>query len=69
VLARNGENEAAAVKLRKAFELYRDLTGLQVNTVEDSPAGYRNALADLAAHSPPDLRQVIETQLRDSSPG
>jgi serine/threonine protein kinase len=69
VLAQNGENEAAAVKLRKAFELYQDLTGRQMGNVEDSPAGYRKALADLAAQAPPDLRQAIETQLRESTPG
>ncbi|MBZ5676378.1 MAG: serine/threonine protein kinase [Acidobacteriia bacterium] len=69
VLAQNGENEAAAAKLRKAFELYRDLAGAQVNGAEDSPAGYRKALADLAAQAPPDLRQVIESQLRESAPG
>ena len=69
VLAQNGENEAAAAKLRKSFELYRDLAGRQVNSQEDSPAGYRKALADLAAQAPPDLRQVIETQLRESSRG
>ena len=68
VLAQNGENEAAAAKLRKAFELYQDLTGRQIGNVEDSPAGYRKALADLAAQAPPDLRQAIETQLRESSP-
>jgi tetratricopeptide (TPR) repeat protein len=69
VLAQNGENEAAAAKLRKAFELYRDLAGAQVNSTDDSPAGYRKALADLAAQAPPDLRQIIETQLRESSAG
>ena len=70
VLAYNGETEAGAAKLRKAFELYRDLAGLQINkVVEDSPAGYRKALADLAAQSPPDLRQIIETQLSEFSPG
>jgi serine/threonine protein kinase len=69
VLAQNGENEAAAAKLRKSFELYRDLAGRQVNSLEDSPAGYRKALEDLAAQAPPDLRQVIETQLRESSKG
>jgi serine/threonine protein kinase len=67
VLAQNGENEAAAAKLRKAFELYRDLAGAHMNSTEDSPAGYRKALADVAAQAPPDLRQAIETQLRESS--
>ena len=67
VLAHNGENEAAAAKLRKAFELYSDLAGAHVNSVEDSPAGYRKALADLAAQASPDLRQAIETQLRESA--
>jgi serine/threonine protein kinase len=66
VLAINGETEAGATKLRKAFELYRDLTGSQVKNVEDSPAGYRSALADLAAQAPPDLRQAIETLLHQS---
>ena len=67
VLAHNGENEAAAAKLRKAFELYSDLAGAHINSVEDSPAGYRKALADLAAQASPDLRQAIETQLRESA--
>jgi tetratricopeptide (TPR) repeat protein len=67
VLAYNGETEAGAAKLRKAFELYRDLTGARVSAVQDSPAGYRKALADLAAQAPPDLRLVIETQLRESN--
>jgi serine/threonine protein kinase len=67
VLARNGENEAAAAKLRKAFELYRDMAGVQVTALEDSPAGYRKALADVAAQAPPDLRQTIETQLREAA--
>jgi tetratricopeptide (TPR) repeat protein len=67
VLAYNGETEAGAAKLRKAFELYRDLAGARVNAPEDSPAGYRKALADLATQAPPDLRLVIETQLRESN--
>jgi serine/threonine protein kinase len=65
VLAYNGANEAAAVKLRKSFELYRDLTGHSVNAFEDSPAGYRKALADLAAQAPPELREEIDSCLRD----
>jgi hypothetical protein len=69
VLAYNGENEAGAAKLRKAFELYRDLAGGQVKTVEDSPAGYRKALADLAVQAPLELRQAIEAQLKDFGPG
>ena len=69
VLAYNGETEAAAAKLRKAFELYRDLAGSRVIAVEDSPAGYRKGLADLAAQAPPDLREAIETQLREFAPG
>jgi serine/threonine protein kinase len=69
VLAYNGETEAGGAKLRKAFELYRDLSGATVKKVEDSPAGYRKALADLAAQAPPDLRQTIETQLSEFSPG
>ena len=69
VLAYNGETEAGAAKLRKAFELYRDLTGAKLNAVQDSPAGYRKALADLAAQAAPDLRTEIETQLNEFSPG
>jgi serine/threonine protein kinase len=68
VLAYNGETEAGAAKLRKAFELYRDLAGVQMNSTEDSPGGYRKALANLAAQAPPDLRQAIEDQLRESNP-
>jgi hypothetical protein len=69
VLAYNGETEAGAAKLRKAFELYRDLAGVQLNAAEDSPAGYRKALADLAAQAPPDLRQAIEAELREFNAG
>jgi hypothetical protein len=69
VLAYNGETEAGAAKLRKAFELYRDLAGGKVNAVEDSPAGYRKALADLAVQAPPELRHAIESQLSEFSPG
>jgi eukaryotic-like serine/threonine-protein kinase len=69
VLVQNGANEAGAAKLRKAFELYRDLAGVPVKALEDSPAGYRKALSDLAAQAPPDLRQAIETQLREFPPG
>ena len=68
VLAYNGENEAAAPKLRKAFELYRDLAGGRVKAVEDSPAGYRKALADLALQASPELRQAIEALLREFAP-
>ena len=32
-------------KLRKAFELYRELSGRQLNALVDSPAGYRKALS------------------------
>ena len=67
VLAYNGETEAGAAKLRKAFELYRDLAGARINPAEDSPAGYRKALADLATQAPPDLRQAIEAELREST--
>jgi len=65
VLEYNGENEAAASKLRKAFELYRELSGRQVTTLVDSPAGYRKALTDLAAQAPPDLSHEINTELRE----
>ena len=67
VLAYNGETEAGAAKLRKAFELYRDIAGVQINPAKDSPAGYRKALADLATQAPPDLRQAIEAELREST--
>ena len=66
VLAQNGESEAAAAKLRKAFEIYRGLAGVPERAPEDSPAGYRKALAELASQAPAELRQVIEAQLRDS---
>jgi len=65
VLEYNGENEAAGVKLRKAFELYRELSGRQLNALVDSPTGYRKALADLAAQGPPDLTQEIDAKLRE----
>ena len=68
VLAYNGEDEAAAAKLRKAFELYRDLAGVPARVLENSPAGYRKALVEVASQAPVELRQTIEAQLRDSSP-
>jgi serine/threonine protein kinase len=66
ILALNGETEAGAAKLRKAFEIYRDLARGPLKNVEDSPAGYRSALADLATQAPPDLREAIETLLHQS---
>ena len=68
VLVYNGETEAGAAKLRKAFELYRDLAGSQIKAAEDSPAGYCKALADLATQAPPELRKAIESQLREFMP-
>jgi hypothetical protein len=66
VLAHNGENEAAAAKLRKAFELYCDIAGAHVNSPEETPAGYRKALEDLAGQTSPNLRRTIETLLNES---
>lgn len=66
VLDHNGEKEAAAAKLRKAFELYRDLAGVQTRAYEESPDGYRKTLAEVATQAPPELRKSIEAQLRDS---
>ena len=68
VLDRNGEREAAAAKLRKAFEEYRELTGAPARVLEDSPDGYRKVLAELATQAPPELRKTIEGELRDSNP-
>jgi hypothetical protein len=66
ILAYNGETEAAAAKLRKAFELYSEMAGTSLEGVEDSPAGYRKALETLAKQAPPDLRKALETELRES---
>ncbi len=68
VLAHNGEGEAAAAKLRKSFELYRELAGVGARVPDDSPEGYRKALTELASQAPAELRETIEGQLRDSDP-
>ena len=65
VLAYNGETEAAASKLRKAFELYREVAGHPVRAWEDSPAGYRKGLAELATQITGDLRTEIDAKLRE----
>jgi len=63
VLSRNGENDAAAVKLRKAFELFQDLAGTSVATPDDNPAGYQHALMQIA-NARPDLKQDIQAELQ-----
>ncbi len=71
ILAQNGEREAAAVKLRKALDMYRDLIGSDAvsRPAITSPAGtslesYQRALVDLARKAPAELRTEIETELK-----
>ncbi len=65
VLARTNAPEAAVVKLRKALDFYRDLAGLSGRppTADQSPAAFEQALKQMSASAPAELRQEIETEL------
>jgi serine/threonine protein kinase len=65
VLAGNKVPEAAAAKLRKALDTYRELAGSTVKAapVDQSPASFEEALRQVAASAPPDLRKEIESEL------
>jgi hypothetical protein len=64
ILAANGEREAAVVKLRKAIEGYRGLTGVDSAVRVANLQTLEQALADLARKSPADLRAEIEGVLQ-----
>ncbi|HEV8148416.1 MAG TPA: protein kinase [Bryobacteraceae bacterium] len=64
ILAASGEREAAVVKLRKAFEGYRSLTGLDAAIRIATLQTLEQALADLARKAPADLRVEIEGVLQ-----
>ena len=67
VLAANHEPEAAAVRLRKALDLYRELAGsaqkAAVNVKDRSPRGFEQALALVATAAPTDLRSEMNAEL------
>ena len=66
VLAANGENGAALPKLRKAFELYRDLAGsLLVSPVDQTPASLEAAIRQIAKGAPPRLASKMATSSLD----
>jgi tetratricopeptide (TPR) repeat protein len=56
VLAANGETGAAIPKLRKAFDLYRDLAGsLVASPVDQKPDSLQAAIQQIAKAAPPRL--------------
>jgi serine/threonine protein kinase len=65
VLAANHEPEVAAATLRRALELYRDLAGSAEGAyVRDRSAqGFEQALAEVAADAPADLRNEMDAEL------
>ena len=65
VLARNGAQEAAVAKLRKALDTYRELVpGAPRLAAGNTVTGYESALAKLAEQAPPDLRAAMEAALQ-----
>ena len=65
VLAANREPEVASATMRKALDLYSDLGGLGGISVRDrTPAGFEQALAEIAERVPQDLRNEIEAELK-----
>jgi hypothetical protein len=63
ILARSGQDAVAVPKLRKALELYQELTRSKVTVNQSSPEAYERGLAEVAALAPPELREEIETGL------
>jgi hypothetical protein len=65
VLARNGEDAAAEPKLRKALDLYRDLTNAKITANQNTPTAYESALAQVAATVQSDIGREIEAALAE----
>ncbi len=65
VLARKGEDAAAAPKLRKALDLYQEMTKSKVAVDQNATPAYEHGLAQLAAAAPPEVRQEIEAGLAE----
>jgi serine/threonine protein kinase len=60
VLAVNGEPEAARAKLRKAFELFRELAGSpEIRPADQTPGAYEEGIQEVARHAPARLAQEI----------
>lgn len=65
VLARNGAQEAAVAKLRKALDAYRELVpGAPRLAAGNAVPGFESALASLAEQASPDLRAAMEAELQ-----
>jgi len=63
-LAAHHEPEVAAASLRKALDMYRELAGSPNTPVKDrSPAGLEQAISQVAANAPPDLRDEMNAEL------
>lgn len=64
VLARNGAEEAAVAKLRKALDTYRELApSLPRPATGLTAASFETAIAKMAAQAPPELRAAMEAEL------
>jgi tetratricopeptide (TPR) repeat protein len=65
VLARNGTEEAAVAKLRKALEVYRELVPKAPRLATDgTAASFVNAIAAIAPAAPTELRAAMEAELQ-----
>jgi tetratricopeptide (TPR) repeat protein len=66
VLARNGAEEAAAAKLRKALETYRELApeAPRAALKSETVASFETAIAALAMQAPAELRSAIDAELQ-----
>ena len=65
VLAANHEPEVAIGNFRKALELYRELAGSADRSVvkDRTTDGFEEALEEVAANAPADLRNEITAEL------
>jgi hypothetical protein len=69
VLAVNGEPDAARAKLRKAFELFRDLAGSsEVKPGDQTPAAFEEAIQQVALLGPSELAREIRASSLPAEP-
>jgi len=65
VLARNGAQEAAVAKLRRALDTYRELVpGAEKSATDGTAGSFENAIAAMAIGAPRELRGAMEAELR-----
>ncbi len=64
VLAGNGEPDAARAKLRKAFEIFRDLAGSSdVKPADQTPAALEDAIQQVGRAAPVQLGKEIRASV------